>query len=308
MKKTPFLLAMIFILIIAGCTKTDSFKKDDVSAQVQQADDMSSSITIRKDGKEYTAVRYKAEYVTHEKSAKAGQTSYYKIVGNKRVGLDYVAADPRRGGRTNITYAIDNETTTDNGLSFAQVSAAIDNAMQTWDAVKCSDLNMTKIPYSGDLGWIQQLVGLGGSFDWVADIQHSGFLPAEFFELVQPGGGDNILGITYYWIWIDGDGNVTDIDRNGLGDMAFTEIYYNDAFEWSTGSGTGYDIETVALHEAGHGLAQDHFGKAFVTNSNGKLHIAPRAVMNPVIWGVQRSLLGTDNGGHCSLWANWPKR
>ena len=308
MLKTPFLFVLIFILLLAGCTKTDRFKSNDASNQVIQTDDMRSAITVRKNGKVYTAVRYKAEYVTHAKSAKAGQTLFYKIVGNKRVGLDYVPADPRRGGRTNIMYAIDDETTTDNGLSFEQVEAAIDNAMETWDAVKCSDLNMTKVSYSGDLGWIQQFAGFGGGFDWVADIQHSGFLPGEFFESIQPGGSFSILAITYYFVWIDGDGNITDIDRNGMGDLAFTEIYYNDAFSWSTNSSTGIDIETVALHEAGHGLAQDHSGKAFVTNSNGKLHIAPRAVMNPVIWGEQRSLLGTDNGGHCSIWANWPKR
>ena len=52
-------------------------------------------------------------------------------------------------------------------------------------------------------------------------------------------------------------------------------LYWNDR--------STYDIETVALHEAGHGLSQGHFGKAFRTVKNGKLHFSPRAVMNAAI-------------------------
>ena len=29
--------------------------------------------------------------------------------------------------------------------------------------------------------------------------------------------------------------------------------------------------------------------------------------MNPFIFGVDRSLLGTEDGGHCSNWATWPQ-
>jgi hypothetical protein len=237
-----------------------------------------------------------------------GQTLYFKDVGNKRLPEDFVPADPRRGGRTNITYAIDNELTSDNGLTSAQVVAAINNAMETWDEVKCSDLNMTRIPFSGDLGWVQAIVGMGGSFTWVADIQHSGFLPPAFFDLFAPGGSAFILGITFSFVFVDENGNFTDIDHNGLIDKAFSETYYNDGFEWSTNSNDGFDIETVVLHESGHGLSQNHFGKAFRTNANGKLHFAPRSVMNAAYSGEQRSLRGTDNGGHCSIWANWPNK
>ena len=34
--------------------------------------------------------------------------------------------------------------------------------------------------------------------------------------------------------------------------------------------------------------------------------LAPEAVMNAAYTGPQRELLGTDNGGHCSIWGNWP--
>ena len=94
----------------------------------------------------------------------------------------------------------------------------------------------------------------------------------------------------------------TDIDNDGNPDAAFREIYYTFNFPWGINTNSPIDVETVALHETGHGLSQGHFGKAFVTNSNGKLHFAPLAVMNAGYTGVQQSLAGTDNGGHCSMW------
>ncbi|MCU7550097.1 hypothetical protein OCK74_13315 [Chitinophagaceae bacterium LB-8] len=308
MTKTPFLFAMFFILLLAGCTKTDNFKSNNADKPVIQADGQASKVMIQTDRKTYKAVLYSADYITTAKSGKAGQTIFFKDVGNKHLDVDFVPSDPRRGGRTNITYAIDNETTTDNGLSHVQVATAINNAMATWEAVKCSELNLTEIPHNGDLGWVQAFSGFGGSLDQVADIQHSGFLPGAFFDQIAPGGSSFILGITYHFIFFDEDGNVSDIDGNGLADVSFAEIYYNDNFVWSTNSSTGIDIESIALHESGHGLSQAHFGKAFLTNSNGKLHFTPKAVMNAAYSGEQRSLRGTDNGGHCSIWANWPKK
>ena len=42
--------------------------------------------------------------------------------------------------------------------------------------------------------------------------------------------------------------------------------------------------------------------------SNGRLHFAPRAVMNAAYGGVLQELTGSDIGGHCSLWAAWPNK
>ena len=104
----------------------------------------------------------------------------------------------------------------------------------------------------------------------------------------------------------------TDIDNNGRADTAFREIYY-DPFVgffgpprvWADDGVSNIDVETVALHEIGHGLSQAHFGKVFFDNK-GNLKFAPKAVMNAVYVGPQRTLLGTDGGGHCANWANWP--
>jgi hypothetical protein len=251
-------------------------------------------------------VLYMAEYLTSSESGKLGQTVYFKNVGNKQINTDFVPGDPRRGGRVNITYTIDNQSTSDNGLTLAQTSAAIDNAMETWDAQTCSDLNMTKVPFNGDLGFVSLLFGFGGNGANVADVQHSGFLPGAFFDSIATDGSDFILGVTFTIIFVTDAGAPTDIDGDGLADVAFREIYYNDEFTWRVNSGNGIDVETVALHESGHGLSQAHFGKAFQTNSNGKLHFSPRAVMNAAYAGPQRTLLGTDNGGHCSNWSSWP--
>jgi hypothetical protein len=65
-------------------------------------------------------------------------------------------------------------------------------------------------------------------------------------------------------------------------------------------------VETVALHESGHGLSQAHFGKIFLTNAIGLVHFAPFAVMNPVITRQADELTGSDLAGHCSLWGSWP--
>jgi hypothetical protein len=35
-------------------------------------------------------------------------------------------------------------------------------------------------------------------------------------------------------------------------------------------------------------------------------HPTPLAVMNAGLAGVMQELFGTDIGGHCSLWGNWP--
>lgn len=151
---------------------------------------------------------------------------------------------------------------------------------------------------------VSELLGFGGSFDYIADVVHAGWLPAAFFDLIAPEGSTFIFGVTYTIIFTDDDGNPVDTDNNNKLDVGWRETYYNDAFPWADGA--HYDVESIALHEAGHGLSQAHFGKAFRNNGNDKLHFAPRAVMNAAYSGIQTEINGSDNGGHCSNWASWP--
>lgn len=252
-----------------------------------------------------------AEYVTGE-GDEAGATVISKDVGNKQLGFDFVPFDGRRawsgptgGPSDDITYAVD--MTIDavppiGGLSGAATDAAIDRAMATWNGVNCSTLPITRNPDFGlDIGVVAFIFGLGGSPFIFADVQHAGWRDINF-------AGD-ILGATFTFGFIDlsqlPDIVFTDIDNNNRLDAAWREIYYDPSFNWAVDGVTNFDVEAVALHEAGHGLSQAHFGNIFFKN-DGSVKRAPAAVMNPFILGQQRSLLGTDDGGHCGNWTDWP--
>lgn len=246
-----------------------------------------------------------AEYIAG--GDEVGAQVLQKDLGNKRLGADFVPNDPRRtwsgppGGSTdNITYAIDqvDATPLSPGVTAAETNAAIMAAMATWDAQACSDLGLAKVSDGGfDLGVVAALNGLGGSFVVAADVQHAGFRDINF------AGG--VIGATYTFVFVDA--NVpTDIDSNGRADVAFREIYYDPSWFWTVGNLPGIDVESIALHEAGHALSQAHFGNIFL--KKGELSASPRAVMNAFYpGGEQRSLLGTDRGGHCGNWAQWPQ-
>lgn len=252
---------------------------------------------------------YSAEILTTADSKEMGRTIYFVDRGNKRTGIHFVPDDPRRAWNPvgGITYALDGaDGATASGLSSDETGAAIDAAMDTWQGVRCSNLPLIGIgtaPF--DIGYVQDFFGFGGIPEAVfADVTHGGFLPGPFFDLLRPDGSTFILGVTFTLIWVDSETEIpTDLDGNGQLDAAFREVYYNDAFPWNVGS--TYDVETVALHEAGHALSQGHFGTAFETGRNGKLHFAPRAVMNASYSGIQHQIRGSDNAGHCTNWAQW---
>ncbi len=242
-----------------------------------------------------------AEYLTSGSGAEMGNTVFFKNVGNKQLAGDFVPA-LSLDGTADISYYVD-ENRPSADVPVATSTAAIDRSMSTWDGLTCSNLGMTKVGYDGRAtGFVAAIFGFGGSFDYAADVTHNGWLPGAFFDLLAAGGSSFILGVTFTIVFTDQDGNLIDTDNNGKYDVAWREIYYNDNFTWRDGA--TYDIETVSLHEAGHGLSQGHFGKAF--RNSGGLHFAPRAVMNAAYSGVQTQINQTDNGGHCSNWAQWP--
>ncbi len=224
---------------------------------------------------------------------------------NLRLSSQWVAGDPRRGATgPGLTWGNFEPFMTANGSVPAE--ASIDAAFGTWDAVRCSKLDLTKVNLA--LASFPSLV-LGGTLSDAlqADITTMGFLPGGIFDLILgPGASTSVLGVTFTLVWVDGNGNPTDIDGNHCSDTALKEIWYNDAFAWSTSGGPGTDVETVALHEEGHGLELGHFGRIAVNAKTGKLIVSPRAVMNAFILGTQRSPLGSDNGAYCGNWAAWP--
>jgi hypothetical protein len=271
--------------------------------------------TLAREGKNYRIGV--VEFYTAGESDEQGRTVFFRDVGNKQLGHHFIPGDERRTTTTDISFIVDlADGGTASGLTPATTDAAINRAMQTWQDVNCSEIQIEDFgSFNFDLGVFQFQLGFGGFPGVAADITHAGFLPGPFFDAVfGPGGSTFVLAFTITFVFIDPsqlpDIVFTDLDNNRKLDTAFREIYYNDAFNWVIDQNIpgfpDFDVETVALHEAGHGFSQAHFGKAFLTNSNGKLHFSPRALMNAAYSGIQQEIDQTDNAGHCSIWAQWP--
>jgi hypothetical protein len=224
----------------------------------------------------------------------------------------WVASDPRRAADgNNITYLVDqSDGATASGLTSGQTTAAIDRAMDTWDAERClKKVNLIKRADPGaDPDIFDSFFGFGGAGNpFLADIVNAGWLPRQFFELVGgPGGGRGILAFSVSFIFTDDNDNPTDINGDNYLDTALNEVYYNDTFGQAGTDRVGnpwainqplpaIDVETVALHENGHSLGLGHFGPP------------PSAVMNPVYAGINHEPDSADHAGMCTVWASWPK-
>jgi hypothetical protein len=191
---------------------------------------------------------------------------------------------------------------------------SFDAAFATWNSASCSKLVVRK-----------RALGPGQLPSFIltqlfppADINNVGFLPGALFDQVFGNGSSQTtiaVTVTFSFILVgpngvpitDANGNPipTDVDGDGRFDTAFKEIWFNDALPYSTTGAAGrIDIESAALHEYGHALELGHFGKIIGDPKTGKLHVSPRAVMNAANLGVQRSLLGTDKGAFCGLYAS----
>ncbi len=249
---------------------------------------------------------HSVEWITGDGSDEAGQTVFAND-RQKRLTNQWVPNDARRfADGDKITHMIYEPFEPANYGTAAQIPSApsIDASFDTWENVQCSKLDLEK---RADTGVFPSAIFIGGD-PFVADVVTLGFLPGFFFDLVLgPGASSSVLGVTFSFIWIDvATGDPTDVNSDGYADTALKEVWYNDAFLWTVDDNPGVDIETVAFHENGHALGLGHFGKVSVGNSNGKLHVSPRAAMNAFILGVQRDPLGTDNASYCSIYANWP--
>lgn len=239
---------------------------------------------------------------------KVGQTVYFDD-RYLQLGHHWVPFDPYRHGVRDIYWLSDQTEGTANGVTHADTQAALGRAMETWNGMNCSTIPLVQLPdYGIDWGYVQWYYGFGGfHVYWYADIMHAGWLPGDFFDyLWGPGASDDIIGVTFTFWWVDENDVPTDMDNNKKLDVAFREIYYNNKFPWGIDTGWPVDVETIVLHETGHGLSLGHFGKLFQTDASGMFHFAPRALMNAGYTGVQQEVDGTDLAAFCSIWASWP--
>jgi hypothetical protein len=248
----------------------------------------------------------------------AGKTT---ILFNNRTHLFFslfVPRDPRRGGRADLHYLVDQSdgqalSITPTGSIVALTNAVtepeIDAAMRFWaTAPLCGSPVVIKVPDFGEDPDLADAVFLNDPQLFgtpSADITHAGWHGRELFDAFLPNGSSRIIGIAITFVFIDDNGNPTDIDNDGRADAALREIYYNRRAPWTPDltNNNSYDIRTVAIHEAGHAFGLGHFGKIFIDN-NGEIQVAPRAIMNAYYLSAMRDLLGTDNASFCIIWAN----
>lgn len=233
-------------------------------------------------------------------------------LGNKQISSDYVYGDPRNalfdGGEPGVTHGI-HPTNDSSDANLADPQGVMRSAVATWDDLTCSDLDLVENGIDQNFPGIVRTFFSGGGLPLIqkADLTQVGFFsPAQFpYFAANP----NVLGVAFTLVWSGPDG-LTDIDGNGKTDVAFREIYYNDAYNWADDGilgarGSGYfDFPAVAIHEVGHGFSQAHFGN--IDRDGTEVIARPKAVMNAIYGGIQRDLTGTDVGGHCSNWSNWP--
>ena len=131
----------------------------------------------------------------------------------------------------------------------------------------------------------------------------SGWQTAEWFRTLAGGtAGNSIIGVTIPFIFVDGAGLPTDIDRNGKADLAMVEIFYNDRFYWGNGARNVVDFYSILTHESGHSLGLAHFGKVFITKKDAAdgisipdVKYAPYAMMNAVYVTGRNEIVGSDN-------------
>ena len=269
------------------------------------------------DYSDHTVVLAYAEILTDPASGEEGRVVWFRNdLGNAQLSHDFVYGDPRRatwnGSNPGITYAVNTgHTSADTNLT-NQIGWMYDSIF-AWDNLTCSNLGLSENATSpANPGLVYNYFATGGAVLDIglidADVTQVGFYGAG--PLFAP--GTSTLGVTYTLFWVDGAGNLTDIDGNGKIDAAFREIYYNDQYEWADNGLEGtqpsgvrlFDLPAVAIHEVGHGFSQAHFGNIGI--QDGALKASPLSIMNAIYGGLQRDLTGRDTGGHCSNWSQWP--
>lgn len=265
------------------------------------------------------------------------------VLANDRfrgTGFAWVKGDPRRNGRAGVTYELAPEfgarpvafNATHTGFvlaPFVQLDQQLEEGMGAWRALKCSAAPITRVPVPAgtDPAFLDQLfMGQLPNPNYVqsADIVHAGWQPLQFFRNIAqsaglpPTAGDNIIGITFGFAFVNGNGAPTDIDRDRRADLQLAEIYFNTFDLTRPYDNRGdpvpgiVDFYSVIAHESGHALGLGHLGKIFITKhdladgggvSVSEVKFAPNAMMNAAYVAGRSEITGLDNSQFCEIWA-----
>lgn len=154
MRRTICTMALIGALAVTGCTDDSASTTPDdsplgvsaarapVASNPGVADQAEAAIRAMLPELEAKygargAVVHSASWMGDPDQKDMGGTIFFNDRGNKQIPFQWVPGDPRRGGRTNITYATDIDFFAP--LPAGPVDAAIDRAMGTWNSVSCSN-------------------------------------------------------------------------------------------------------------------------------------------------------------------------
>lgn len=203
--------------------------------------------------------------------------------------FQWVPGDGRRGSQgTGLTYLIDEGGAAAGELSIDQVIDAADRAAATWSKDSCAkSLKLKRTAWDGSDATVFDFLLEVGEFGnpFQGDVVIAGF-STEMAELFS----DDTIAFAVTFVFVDGSGTPTDIDKDGNMDTALSEIYLNPSMDWSAGGGgEGIDIETTLLHELGHSMGVGHLGAP------------PEGVMNPVYSGVRLDLAKIDHAALCTV-------